>query len=315
MGPKKIPANVMCGQSGVSLVERIVQDQIGFVWRPTPLFDSGIDGTIEIRDPETGAVSNSLVQVHIKATSKPFQAETATGFDYLCEADDLAYWLQGNMPVILVVCRPDTEEAYWVSVKDYFRDPDTRKSRKVRFDKERDRLGVECRRRLIALAVPPDAGFYLAPPRKVELLYTNLLPVSQYHPSLLVAETTYRKRNDLWAALHASEGKTGGEWVLRDGRVYTVHDLREAPWPRVIDRGTVEEFAMNEWALSDDADAQRTFVQLLNCCLRGRLWRQQVRYDNERDCYQFPAEPQSARPEGKLSLPYPAKRTHRRQSV
>jgi hypothetical protein len=157
LSEKKIHRNSLLGQQGINLIERIVLE-MGFVWYPTSGLEAGIDGLIEIRDPVTGVVRNTILQVQSKATAGSFTAETAQGFDYLCDARDLDYWLQGNAPVILVVSRPATNEAYWVSVKDYFKDLAVRQARKVHFDKRRDCFDSACRPALLALGMPRNAG-------------------------------------------------------------------------------------------------------------------------------------------------------------
>jgi hypothetical protein len=87
-----------------------------YAWRPILIFDLGIDGEIEICDPQTGEATNLILRVQVKATAQPFQRESSDSFEYFCDRRDLDYWLRGNAPVILIVCRPDTNEAYWVSV-------------------------------------------------------------------------------------------------------------------------------------------------------------------------------------------------------
>lgn len=121
MDVKKIHKNTITGQQGINLIEKRVLE-MGFLWYPTGGIEVGIDGTIEIRDSATGRALNAIIQVQSKATLGQFQAETSEGFDYLCDVKDLNYWLQGNAPVILIVSRPSTDEAYWVSIKDYFQD-------------------------------------------------------------------------------------------------------------------------------------------------------------------------------------------------
>ena len=115
---KKISRSDIIGDKGIALIHRLVLD-MGFVWNPTGL-EAGIDGYIEIRDEATGEVANCILQVQSKATAWPFAAETDASFSFLCDERDLDYWLGGNAPVILIVSRPDTNEAYWVSIKDYF---------------------------------------------------------------------------------------------------------------------------------------------------------------------------------------------------
>jgi hypothetical protein len=118
---KRILATSILGQRGINLIERLVL-QMGFLWTQTGAIEAGIDGIIETRDAGTGEVHNAILQVQSKAVSQ-FTSETAEGFDYRCRSEDLEYWLHGNAPVILIVSRPETGEAYWVSVKNYFSDP------------------------------------------------------------------------------------------------------------------------------------------------------------------------------------------------
>ena len=101
--------------------------------------EARIDGYIEIRDSQSGEVTNCIVQVQSKATEQRFENEQSGGLEYRCLAKDLEYWLNGNAPVILVRSRPKTGEAYWISIKDYFREPASRKSATVVFDKSRNR--------------------------------------------------------------------------------------------------------------------------------------------------------------------------------
>src|SRR5438128_1460694 len=122
---KVIHPNAVIGERGIALIAQRVW-AMGYVWYPTGGVEAGIDGHIELRDPETGEAFNCVIRVQRKATSGPFQGETATGFHYICDERDLDYWLRGNAPVVLVVSRPSTDEAYGVSIKDYFRDPAVR---------------------------------------------------------------------------------------------------------------------------------------------------------------------------------------------
>lgn len=86
---KTILQTSLTGQKGVNLIERIVLG-MGFLWYPTQGIDAGIDGIVEIRDSVTGEVSNSILQLQSKATTKLFQGETEYGFDYTCDTRDLS---------------------------------------------------------------------------------------------------------------------------------------------------------------------------------------------------------------------------------
>src|SRR5437764_10173520 len=188
MADKQLPKSTFLGHVGINRVERIVTD-MGFLWNPSRM-DAGIDGYIEIRDPLTAVATNCVILVQCKATEVDFRAETATGFDFYCDASDLKYWLAGNAPVVLVVCRPSTDEAYWISIKDYFRDPELKKDYKVHFDKTKDRFTKESADALKRIGIPRDSGIYFSPGKKEEVLYSNLLPVTKLPERVYVASTT-----------------------------------------------------------------------------------------------------------------------------
>jgi hypothetical protein len=283
---KRIHQNSIIGQQGVNLIEGVVLG-MGYLWYPSGGVEAGIDGVIEIRDSATGEVTNSIIQVQSKATTNPFQAETDTGFEYSCSEKDLDYWLRGNAPVILVVSRPQSNEAYWVSVKDYFRDPEKRAVRKVYVDKERDRFNESCSEALVFLAVPRDAGLYFAPPPKEEILYSNLLKVDYFPGRLYVGQTEHRTGQEVRARLEELGSRKDNEWFPKYGSVVSFNDLSEWPWDEICDQGTVEAFDSEEWANSDDPDMQRDFVQLLNSCLRAKAHALGLRYSKDHRCYYF----------------------------
>ena len=105
MGKRITKAQVL-GEKGVTLVSRRLLD-MGFLWHPTNApVEAGIDGFIELRDPETGEVANTWIAVQSKARTK-LGKETDSSFEFTCERKDLEYWRHGNMPVLLVVSRPD----------------------------------------------------------------------------------------------------------------------------------------------------------------------------------------------------------------
>jgi len=268
---KKISQAGIIGQQGINIIEGIVL-KMGFLWYPTGGVEAGIDGFIEIRDTETGEVTNCIIQVQSKATQNSrFQAENETNFEYSCKDKDLEYWLQGNAPVILIVMRISTQEAFWISVKDYFQDSKRRKSRKILFDKVKDRFDVNARSALINLAIPQNSGLYLAPLPKREKLYSNLLRISKLSEFLYTAEATTQDESKAFSILQKFGRDLGQEWLLKENFVLSFHDLREPPWSKICDRGTVEEHGVGEWSLSNRLERQQEFVWLLNKALREKV--------------------------------------------
>jgi len=283
MPPKKIDQRDITGDRGIALIHSIV-GEMGFVWNPTGI-EAGIDGYIEIRDVVTGEMTNFVIQVQSKATDKEFQAETADGFDYYCEARDIDYWMGGNAPVVLVRSRPSTNEAYWVSIKDYFKDISRRATKKIHFDKTKDRFDAKCRDNLVELAKPSNSGIYLAPLPKTEKLVSNLLPVSSFGEKIYIAETKYRSPKTLWDKLHGLVKVPDNEWALNNKQIISFHDLNEFPWSEIC-LGAAEEFDTEEWAHSTELEKRNTFVQLLNLALSQKL-SPEVRFEKKFGYYFF----------------------------
>lgn len=285
---KKILNASITGQKGVNLIEQIVL-QMGFVWYPSGGLEAGIDGTIEIRNPDTNEATNNIIQVQSKATQNPFQAETADTFEYTCEARDIEYWLGGNTPVILVVSRPNDNLIYWMPIKSYYDTPEKIKSRKVFFSKTANRFTKDSASDLINLAVPASVGLYLNPVQKPETLYTNLLEIKKLPEYIFIADTTHKQPKEVSDELRRLGANLNGEYILRNKRILSFHDLDQYPWNQLCDVGTLENFGVDEWAFSDDTDRENEFRDLLNKSLTEMLRSKHVRYDGKRKFYHFTA--------------------------
>ncbi|MEY2584528.1 MAG: hypothetical protein QOD80_554 [Verrucomicrobiota bacterium] len=274
---KKVHRNTLIGQQGINLIATVL-GEVGYLWTPTSGHsDAGIDGFVEIRNPETGEATNRIVEVQSKATTREWDNDTPESFEFRCDDRDLDYWLQGNAPVILVVSRPRTKEAYWVSIKNYFAELERRKSEKVRFDKKKDLFTAASASALAALAAPQDSGIYLAPPPIEERLIANLLPVAHHTQSIYIAETDHRKKETVWQKFDELGVKHGNAWCLREGKIVSFFDLRISPWKDICDATSVETFQADEWSLTNDPTVKNEFVHLLNLALRDILDARYVR--------------------------------------
>lgn len=198
---KKVSLQATIGQQGINLIEQIVLG-MGSAWHPgNASLDAGIDGEIELVDASTREATNAIIRVQSKATTRPFPLETEHSFEWPCDQRDIDYWMSGNAPVILAVSRPRSDEAYWVSVKDYFNTPARRKSGRVRFDKRTMCFTPESAAALFALAVPKTIGVYSAPRPREERLFSNLLTVTGLPERLWQGETEFRRPGEVFAKL------------------------------------------------------------------------------------------------------------------
>jgi len=285
--PKTISTQGLTGQRGVNLIERVVLE-MGCRWTPSGPNEVGIDGYIELFDANSRRPLGLTVGVQSKAVTAAADNSKLT-LDYWCDPNDIEYWLNGNTPVILVVSSPASNEAYWVSIKGYFKDWTPTSSPRVTFVKEQHRFSAASFRELVEIAAP-KAGLYLAPTRCRETLYSNLLPLEAYPPRIFIAGTDCPTSRDVWSQLHKRWQGADAGWVLWEKRIFSFHDLGEEPWTSICDAGTLEDFPTTEWSESDDLQRRRVFVNLLNQSLKAQIG-PEVRYWPRENCYAIAGPP------------------------
>jgi hypothetical protein len=261
---------------------------MGSRWTPSGPNEVGIDGYIELFDPNSHQSLRLTIAVQSKVVTAISNDPSPT-FDYWCDASDVEYWRNGNTPVILVVSSSISNESYWICVKDYFKDWTPSEPARVTFVKEQHRFSPDSFHLLVQIAAP-KLGLYLAPTRQQETLQTNLLPLEASPARIFIAYTDCRTPRDVWALLRATKQEADASWVLWERKIFSFHDLSEKPWSSMCEAGTVESFATAEWSESSDIQRQRVFVQLLNQTLKAQLY-PDVRYWPQEDCYAIAGRP------------------------
>jgi len=98
---------------GVNAVERIVLEDLDWIFREQPVIDMGIDAHIEL--VEEGRPSGKLIAVQIKTGPSHFR-ETDDAYVFRGSLTHLDYWTNHSLPVILVAHLPDVAQTYWVHV-------------------------------------------------------------------------------------------------------------------------------------------------------------------------------------------------------
>jgi hypothetical protein len=285
---KGISNEMLLGQRGVNMVERLVLE-MGFVWNPIHI-ESGIDGVIEIRDPATGETRNKILQVQVKAVSK-FAAEQKDAFSFSCERAHIGYWLGGTARVILIVCNPDTDEAYWKDLKIYFSLPENRGHCTVRFSKGTDRFLVSCRSALLSVA-QPEGGLALGALPKREILGINLLPLVDYPEDIIATPTKAQSWDDFLSALKETKKPWLQELIWEGGVLYSFFDPESSGLGELCDSAS-EPFPTKDWSDSRDLVKQRHFAQLLGKSFQHRCYKQGVFLDRDAGVFYF-AKPSDA---------------------
>lgn len=308
---KRISQSAIIGERGIAHIRRIVLD-MGYLFYETGAVEAGIDGIIELRDQKTGRVGNLILQVQSKATERDrLPAETAVSFEWRCTEADVAYWLQGTAPVLLIVVQTKTNRAYWKSIKDYFSEPKLLGNRHIVFNKKKDIFDLSAKASIATIAANAKLGAITPPARITEHLISNLVPVQKFGSKLFSADTKYRGNRTFGAAFRQLTADVPGEWIVKDGRLLSFHDLNRYPWIELCDIGTIEQFDTTEWALSTDRDRERDFVQLLNRALR-QLTHEDLFFDKSRHIYYFKYNPR--KPSRRYSY-YASKNRTERQVV
>lgn len=263
---KRVQPGKKTERQGIALIGKVVAD-MGHLWNE-PQNDFGTDGSIELVDPATEKAINRIVLVQSKATAVAF-GDRPVGFT--CDEDDLRYWLHGNAPVILVRSHPASNEAYWVSIKNYFRDhPEQRASRRILFDREQDRFDPGADTGLRELARPRVDGLHLGTPPIHETLVSNLLPVESVPPMIYTARASISRYRDARGAWGDAPGDWPRDWILWAGQIHSFTHP-EAGLLTKLCTGPVTSFATSDWADTDDKDLRHHFVWLLKAGLSSQM--------------------------------------------
>ncbi|MCD1621037.1 DUF4365 domain-containing protein [Salipiger manganoxidans] len=294
---KKIHASGIKGEQGIAHIRKVVA-AMEYLFYESGGVEAGIDGSIEIRDPQTGEVANQIVQFQSKATGNRLPGDSDGAFYWPCDERDIDYWTFGTAPVVLIVVDLTADRAYWKDVRTWFSEPQNRASRKVQFDKSADLFTADAARAVREVAATARPGSYYSAPRRTEELTTNLLRVSAMATTLYWAPTDAKSVAEFWRRVKEHDPYPPGEAILRGGAVLSFRNLDEPPWREACDTGAMEEFDVAEWALSDDPDRERDFVDLLNRAMKEMV-RRDMSYD--RDHYTLYFRPNPGRRDRKIT--------------
>lgn len=103
------------GNKGTRIVETIVQDQLGWIFREQEgQKDFGIDAHIELM--ENGKVLGKIFAAQIKCGKTYFKRKTTNGYIFEGEEKHLNYFLNYSVPVILIICDAEIDKCWWCKI-------------------------------------------------------------------------------------------------------------------------------------------------------------------------------------------------------
>lgn len=113
---KKVKRSAFQDRLGVGAIQQKVSRDLGWLFREQPTDDFGIDAQIEIVKDELA--TGRLIAVQIKSGSSYFKAAHPDGWWFALDPDDLEYWLEHSLPVVVMLYDSVSETAYWEVVED-----------------------------------------------------------------------------------------------------------------------------------------------------------------------------------------------------
>jgi hypothetical protein len=263
---KTITRSQLLGELGETAVKKIVLE-MGFIYEPRGRLEAGIDGLIELRDCSTGTPLGKLLGVQVKTTSdSKYIRETDRQFEYLLKPEDLRYWRQSNIPVIVVLWRQSDGSAYWKHVTDAAGGDE----RRLRFDKEADRFNGSCADRLGALTVDRRTpGVFVPPLNDGETAITNLLRIHM-PDEIFVATSPFGSGRDAISELIRQDDPRH-DWVIRKRRFVSFFDPRSYGTRAIVDEDQVEAVDTDLVVLNDDFDDTNDTIDLLRRTIERQL--------------------------------------------
>jgi hypothetical protein len=287
---KKVTDNQRNGELGETLVKAAVL-QLGHVFEGRGRLETGVDGTIEFRDPATGRMLGKTVAVQVKTTaSGTYSREDNTGFEYLIRNADLDYWRNTNLPVIIVVVRLSDQSMYWKDVSTGA----PSEERRLKFDKIADRLNTNSIDRLAQLAVERGKlGSFVPPMRSGEQAHLNLMRII-LPDEIFVGESPFKSGREAIPEMLGQDDRHF-DWVIRGRRFVSFRNPAGTSLEKIVDLGSVEAVETESVAMNEDAEDEVIMIELLRRSLEEQF-ADDLAYDKETRAFYFRApEPLSPR--------------------
>lgn len=284
--PKTITDSQIIGQQGEEFVSQRAYE-MGFIYTHHGPVEAGVDGFLEIRNPDDRQATGQFIAVQVKTTTKDaYPGETSAGFTYNMREDDVAYWRGANVPVIVVLVHLQKRVAYWKSVEAGQGDG----HRQLQFDKARDVFDKSACDAIAQLCVDRGQfGVYFPALNNGEQAHLNLLRV-RLPTSVYVGFSPHATGRDALFTLLKHEDRPPGDWVIRSRQFMSFRDPRCKPLSEIVDSGTVEQLDCQEVAFPDNEADEHAFIELLRRTLVTQL-DGTLAFEKQHRTFYFPAQP------------------------
>lgn len=281
---KQLNPNQFKEHEGINAIATIV-NRMGCTWRPTPNDDYGIDGEIEIN--KEGSPTGKLIKVQSKCGSSYIKNLSAFTFDFYASQNDIDYWLNSNVPIVLVVKDGTRSIFHWVNVNEYAkRHPEVRNApHKITFSLRSDRFNVRSYFNLCRLVLNEQEFVEVTKNMIAEEIYSNLLPITQLPLKIYSATTLFTNGKEVYSKL---SGLRIPSFYLSEGKIWSFENLfdEDNPLRTICDQTSITAIRAEDWWL--DEDKRRWYVNLIMSVLKRHCRRVGLISDSEKERYYFP---------------------------
>lgn len=101
------------GEAGVNIISSMIHNEFGWIFRRNHTeHDFGIDGYIDVVN-DAGGVTGQSIAVQVKSGKSFFATETPSSYTYYGETKHLNYYLNSQVPVILIIYNQEQGHCFW----------------------------------------------------------------------------------------------------------------------------------------------------------------------------------------------------------
>lgn len=109
----KINSSSLTGEIGTTILKKLVETKLGWLYRQNHQEnDFGIDGYIDVIT-EIGQITGKSIAFQLKSGKSYFSVQNEIGFVFSGNKKHLNYYLNLEIPIIIIILDIETEKAYW----------------------------------------------------------------------------------------------------------------------------------------------------------------------------------------------------------
>lgn len=282
------PSHVTAEKGVIAFANYCVNHSPVILWREETKHDYGVDGEIEITEiTKAGKIeaTSKVVKVQLKSTKmKSYIAkETGTSFEFLANRNDMKYWENHSLPVILVVYF-ENEKVLYAKKIEKGQVLKNRKTHRILFDKQKDLLtGKPNMAEVTGQEFISRINY-----GKGENLHFNLFEVS-LPPLIYKYQSKFTDPHDIFRVIKEHDLYPTPEFSLESNNLYYLDRLErynKTLRENILESLDVTKIKMEEFVKSGQV-ARNTVVRIVNQYLRSQLRHKQIYFDKHFKRYYF----------------------------